>query len=329
MLIATTFTAGALQTQINGTQDINEDTYLKAIADHLVFSPGYPSNWGLQTGLPQEFGLAKANAAGAYELDIDKVSRLNNQNIFALSYFDIITRSKINNVALSVELNQVMDITLQKISASPIGSNTSFSLSIYTAINSKPTSSSVHLYAVGNGYLNEANAITSDEGLAESTMQVPTNQLADSLLVAFAQASFDNRITSYAVYNFSSEKQESTPTEDFLQLSPLNNDLYLNATRAAGYQTLNGYVFTYSQHQSLTIVDYQCALPCFLDRSPCVIVLFGVKASVLSVEWTAYPQVPLSTGSSFSGTAQSVFSYLVIVNGVLYHLEISLGDLNY
>ncbi len=94
VLIATTFTAGVLQTQIKSTQDYNRDTYLKAIADHLVNSPGTPSDWGTQGGLPQDFGLAKADSPDAYELDIDKINRLNNQNTYALSYFDLVTRAK-------------------------------------------------------------------------------------------------------------------------------------------------------------------------------------------------------------------------------------------
>jgi hypothetical protein len=329
MLIATTFTAGVLQTQINGTQNINKDYYIKGIADNLVSSPGYPDNWGMQTGLPQQFGLAKTDAADAYELDIDKVNRLNSQNIYTLSYFDVVTRSKINNVALGIKLNQVMDITLHKINTVTIGGNISFSLSANTAINSKPTLSNLHLYAIGNGYLTEVNTNTNDEGFAEVTIQVPITQLASSLLVAFAQAPFDHRVTSYAIYNFSSETQEPTPTEDSLRLSPLNNILHLNATVAADYQTLNCYVFTYSQQRSLNIVDYQCALPRFLDNSPSVIVSCGIKASVQSVEWTAYPQVPLSCGSNFSGTDRNISSYLVTVEGVIYRLEISLGDINY
>jgi hypothetical protein len=328
VLIATTFTAGALKTQISGTQDINEDTYLKAIADHLVNSPGYPSNWGLQTGLPQEFGLAKTNDAGAYELDLDKINRLNNQNIYALSYFDMTTRSKLNDIALGIKLNQIMDITIQQINTSTIGGNTTFSLNIYTDINSKPTQTSLHLYTVANGYFNEVNTNSTEQGIAEITIQVPTNQLASSMLVAFAQSSFDHRVTSFAVYNCNNKTQELTPTENSLQLSPLNNMLHLNTTVAAGYQTLNGYLLTYSQHQSINIADL-CLLPSFLDNSPRVIVSCGVNTSGQNSQWVAYPQAPLSAGSSFSGTSQNIFSYLVTVDGVLYRLEVNLGGMNY
>ena len=59
-LIATAFLCSTMQTGINSTQDINKDSYLQAIADHIITNPGAPANWGTGSGVPIDFGLAAA-----------------------------------------------------------------------------------------------------------------------------------------------------------------------------------------------------------------------------------------------------------------------------
>ena len=58
-----------------------------------------------------------------------------------------------------------------------------------------------------------------------------------------------------------------------------------------------------------------------------VLVVCGFNGADFFQEWTAYPQVPLKAGANFAGSEQNVFSYIVTVNGVLYRLDLSLGDL--
>ena len=57
-LIATAFLCSTMQTRINSTQDINKESYLKAIADHIITNPGTPLNWGSSSSVPADFGLA-------------------------------------------------------------------------------------------------------------------------------------------------------------------------------------------------------------------------------------------------------------------------------
>ena len=278
-------------------------------------------------GCLSDFGVAAANSATAYELDIDKISRLNSQNLYALSYLDISKASKLTNIALSVTLNQVMTITLQETSQSTIGSETSFTFSVSTNINSKPANADVQFYAVGDGFLREAASAGSDLGVIEVTIQVPTDEIDGALLVAFARASFDDRITCFAVYNFGDSAQESTPQSCSLALSPLDYTLHFNDTNV---EVNKVHVLSYSHNQTITSPqNQQCAIPEFVDKSPLVIVAAGTSGGVFFQEWTAYPQIPLQTGANFEGSAQNIFSYLVNVKGVLYRLELGLGDVVY
>ena len=57
-LISTAFLASSLQTTINNTQDINKESYLQAIADHIVTNSGSPTNWASCSDVPIDFGLA-------------------------------------------------------------------------------------------------------------------------------------------------------------------------------------------------------------------------------------------------------------------------------
>ena len=144
--------------------------------------------------------------------------------------------------------------------------------------------------------------------------------------MVFARSSFDERITSYAIYNFSNSTQESAPSTDTITLSPLNFTLNLS-TNASGVGVQNGYLFSYGYEQDINYVQNstQCPIPQILDKSPSIIILSGTINGTYFQQWTAYPQVPLKSGSSFEDSEQNVFSYIVTVNGVLYKLDISLG----
>ncbi len=85
-LIGMAFLGSTLQTRIVSTQDINKDNYLKALADRIVTKPGVPINWGTSSALPSDFGLASSDPTYSYQVDIDKITRLNRLNNYSLSY---------------------------------------------------------------------------------------------------------------------------------------------------------------------------------------------------------------------------------------------------
>ena len=47
-----------MQARIDNTQDINKDNYLKAIADHIITSPGTPVDWGTSQRFAARFRLS-------------------------------------------------------------------------------------------------------------------------------------------------------------------------------------------------------------------------------------------------------------------------------
>ena len=117
-LIATAFLCSTMQTSINGTQNINKDSYLQAIADDIITTPGTPVNWGTSSSVPVDFGLAASSSTTPYELDMDKITRLNSLNNYSLSYFDMENAAKLNNIALGITVSQVMSINIEQTSNS-------------------------------------------------------------------------------------------------------------------------------------------------------------------------------------------------------------------
>ena len=326
-LIATAFLSSTMQTSINSTQDINKESYLQAIAEHIITNPGAPVNWGTSSNVPADFGLAAVSSTIPYELDIDKITRLNNLNSYSLSYFDMENAAKLNNIALGITVSQVMSINIEQSSTSPIGNDVSFTFAILTSIDSEPTSASLNCYVVANNHLNNVTDSTSGIGVGYVTVQIPSAATGNAMLIVFARASFDDRITSYAIYNFLNSTQESAPSNDILTLTPLNYTLSFT-TNSTDLTIQNGYVFSYTYQQNLTPVQgtTQYLIPKIIDKSPYVILIYGYNNGAYFQEWASYPQIPLKAGSSFEGSAQNVFSYVVTINNALYKVDISIGD---
>jgi hypothetical protein len=326
-LIATSFLVTTLQARITDTQDINKDDYLQAIADRIIKNPGTPLNWGTSENVPDDFGLAASPSTGAYELDIDKISRLNTHNNNALSYLDLTNATKLYDIALGITVSQVITLNIQQASNSTVGSDTSFTFTVSTDIESKHISTDLHCYIIADGYTNQVNG-TTESGIGSVIIQFPTSLVNDALLVVFARAPFDERITSFETYNFANSNQETTPTNTALSLNPLNYKLNFNSTSGLSVQTV--YLLTYSYDQAITsFSSSQATIPKIVDKSPIILVACGLNSTDYFEEWTSYPQIPLTAGSAFEYSEKNIFSYMVTVNGVLYQLEVSLGDINH
>ncbi|HTY74957.1 MAG TPA: hypothetical protein VMD05_05250 [Candidatus Nanoarchaeia archaeon] len=327
-LIATGFLFSSMQTSINNTKDINKNSYLQSIAEQIITNPGSPTDWGASNLVPTDFGLARSTS-NSYELDIDKVSRLNSQNYFSLQYADMLKASKLNNVALGISASQVMSIIIQQTSDDNLKTTNSFNFTVSTNINSEPTNANLTAYVFANNVLENitADIQNTEVGVNNFAVQIPTNAEDNAMLVVFARASFDSRITSYGVYSFLSAAQEIAPSNDTLVLTPINYTLSI-MTNLSDLTIQNGYILSFDHQQTLSLPENgsQCLIPKLIDQSPYVIILNGVNNGTYVQTWTAYPQIPLNAGSSFSGSEQNVFSYTVTINDVLYKVEISFGD---
>ena len=326
--MATAFVGSTLQTTINGTQDINKEDYLKAIANNIVTNPGTPLDWGNSSIVPTNFGLTANPPTFPYEMDLDKITRLNTQNNYSLSYFDIMNSARLNNIAIGITVSQIMTINIQQLSNSTVGSNVSSTFSVLTSIDSKPVSASLHCYVIAKNYQSYFENVTSGIGLGYITVQIPSTLKENAMLIVFSRSSFDDRITSYAIYNLANSTEELASRNDVLILSPFNYRLEIS-TNSSGIEVQESYLLSYGYEANLNYVQgsNQCEIPNIIDKSPFVVVLCGLNNGSNFQEWVSYPQVPIKAGSNFAGSEKNVFSYIVTIKGALYKLDISLGGL--
>lgn len=315
-----------MQAQINSMQDLNKDAYLRNIAEHVVTSYGAPVDWGASGAVPSSFGLADSTSSYLYALDIDKISRLNSQNGYALSYFQVSQAARLNNIALGISISQMLSITATLSATSSVGDETAYTFEISVSQASGPTSAALQCYVVAKDSVSDVSNTTSSAGVGYVTVQIPNASNGPALLIVFARAMFDDRITAYEAYAFAHLSQEPTPNHTFLALSTLNYTL--SAEENFPDVTIeHGYAFSYAYQSNLTATSATTyAIPEFVDKSPTVLVISGLNDTTPFAEWTAYPGIPLDFGSDFENSEKNVFVYNVLVKGTLYKMALSFGD---
>jgi hypothetical protein len=325
-LLATASLVGTMQDRITAMQDLNKADYLRNIAEHLVTSYGTPVDWGASGAVPSSFGLADNESPYLYALDIDKISRLNSQNSYSLSYAQASVAGRLNNIALGISVSQMLSITVTLSGNSTIGDETAYTFQVSVSQASGPISAALQCYVVTKDSVSTISNTTSSAGVGYVTVQLPNASNGPALLVVFARAAFDERVTAYEAYSFAHLAQEPSPNHTFLGLSPLNYTLSVEENYP-DVTIEHGYAFSYRYQSNLTAASAATyAIPEFMDKSPTILVVSGLNDTTPFVEWTAYPNIPLDFGSDFENSEQNVFVYTVIIKGALYKLTLSFGD---
>jgi hypothetical protein len=315
-----------MQDRINAMQDLNKDNYLRNIAEHIVTSCGTPVDWGASAAVPDSFGLADSDSTYMYALDVDKISRLNSENSFALSYAQASIAGRLNNIALDISISQMLSITTTLSGNSSVGDETAYTFEISVSQAAGPVSATLQCYVVTKDSVSVVSNSTSSAGIGYITIQIPNASNGPALLVVFARAAFDERVTAYEAYSFAHLSQEPSPNHTFLGLSPLNHTLSVEEN-FPDVSIEHGYAFSFSYQLNLTAASASTyAIPELVDKSPTVLVVSGFNDTTPFVEWTAYPCVPLDFGANFENSEQNVFVYTVLIKGALYKLALSFGD---
>jgi len=313
--------------------DRNTAERYRELSKYLLLSEGKPSDWGKNfSKAPEAFGLAKAASSLAYELDIDKVSRLNGNNRYAVSYADIFTALKISDASFRIEIKPVFQVSLNLTATFEDVNETVYKFRILTEKHGTAVGALLKCYVVAEDYLWTSNVYSSD-GVAYVNVTLSSSVNGPALLVVLAKANSNLRIMSFNALSFSHNSSEPKPVGAFLKLSPLNYTL--NALHLySGISLLTAYALTFNYSSSLTQTanDNQSAtfsVPCILDSSPTLLVLTGYNSTEFFTEWTAYPQIPISIGMDFTSAASLsnvfVYTYLVTISSNIYECTIWLG----
>jgi len=323
--IATTvFAAENLQAQIDTTRDVNDQDYLKNIADMIVFSSGNPPDWGSRGIGPLSFGLSDPYVQRFLELDIDKITLLNDENVYALSYPEIMKASRIG-CSFGISVFQILSIIIEPVGNETLGDFILYSFVVRTDKDTAPAALYLRYYVIAPGYLENNSLTTSNQGIANISCQIPISSRGSALLIVFARAVIDSRMTAVQVYSFGIQEAKQ-PNHMFLKLSPLNHSL----TVASDFQRINvsnALAFTFSYVSNLTATSSSTfSLPNSIETSPILVVVQGLNHTSSFAEWVVYPQLPSECGADFSNSEANVFDYIVTIKGTFYKLRLSFGD---
>jgi len=322
---AMAITSMTLHPSLNELSHRNDIERYQQLAKYILLNPGTPTNWGsMPEVIPSSFGLASMDSLHPYQLDIDKVSRLNGENAYYITYLQLLEAFGVRDVALRIETETLFHVSVILVSIS-IGENeTTYNFEILTKKSGLPVSAKLSCYVISRDYVDSLVSSTSSSGKGSVSFIIPNSANGTALLVSFAK--IETQIVAFNVYSFSHNSSTPEPNRTFMRLSPLNYTLNVSFSYP-NEEVLRAQVFSYSYAFELTQIsrDNQTAkysLPHLLDSSPMIIVITGSNGSSSFAEWMSYPQLPIEMGANLSDldAASKIVSltYTVTINFALY-----------
>ena len=288
------------------------------IGRYMLLSRGEPEDWGID-GIPTSLGFS---AGGSYELDIDKVTRLNPSNTNALNYSTLWEALGIDDVSFRISMDMPFNLTLSLSSSQIVGGDTTYTFEASTTRRGYTLPTTVRYYVAVRDFNDSRTGATDIGGSGSVEFSISNSHNGTALLVGFAQ--LEPSIVSYCVLPFAHNTTTLDPAGTYAALSPLNYNLDVNLTEGAS--VLNAAVFSLGYMFKITGSGESYVIPHLLDASPMVLVVTGVKDSSYWAESVAYPQVPLAIGADMSDdyaiSAIASAPFLVDVKGALYRFEV-------
>ncbi|MEM3731815.1 MAG: hypothetical protein QW667_07755 [Candidatus Bathyarchaeia archaeon] len=331
-LAAMASTSKILIPQINNMANYNFAERCMEISKYLLLNAGEPQNWGENGQItPKVFGLAKADSNEPFDLDVDKVSRLNSSNLYAISYAEVFKSLKMPDLTLNLEIKPIFEVSISLKATYPSTEETTYQFEVLTTKQGAPVQTQLQAYVFAENYM-ETTPIGLSSGWTETNITISNSVNGPALLIVFARATCNSRIVSFGALMFAHNSAEPQPNGTFLGLSPLNYSLYVS-TNYPETTLANIYALTFSYYgvlqqtanDSLTVYS----IPHFADSSPVLIVATGRNSTLPFVEWTAYPQIPVQIGVDFEAfkSLSDIFAYTYIVtlNSAFYECKIQIG----
>ena len=329
VLAAMANTSNILRPSMDETLHQNDSERFFQLAQHLLLSMGTPTNWGsLKETIPTSLGFADSAASLPYQLDIDKVTRLNSLNTFSLTYSQLWQSLGVDDVSFRVEVKTLFNITTTLTSTTAGVNETTYMFDLYAHKSGAPALASLNSYVVVRDYVNSVASETAVNGHSSISVAIPNSMSGTALLVTFAKAESNPQIVAFNVYAFSHNSSEPLPNRTFTQLNPLNHILNITFTHPSEEirKTLvltHNYNFSLSEKSS-NAQSTEYDIPRLLDSSVMILVITGFNGSSSFAEWVSYPQVPLAVGADFdnaeTGAKTVAFSHIVAINFALYEV---------
>lgn len=290
------------------------------IGRYILLSRGEPAGWGVG-GTPTALGLAVGS--DPYELDIDKVTRLNPDHPQYVNYSTLWQALGIDDVSFRISVEPLFNLTLTLASSQVQGSDTVYDFSATTAKDGFPLPCQVSYYvAVGNStYSSSGSTTLGGSGTVQFTL--PNFLNGTAILIGVARS--ESSIASFDVLPFAHNISQPGQPGAFASLSLL--DYTLGVSLSGGVSAWNAAVFSYDYSFNLTASGSDYTLPRLLDGGPMVVTLTGINGTDRWAEWVAYPQIPFEVGGDMDDdyvvSDVRVVEYVVEIEGGLYRFRMN------
>jgi len=335
VLSAMAATSKILQPFVFNGRSENTSERWNALSKYILQNIGTPEDWGESRAVPPStFGLARADGSMPYEVDIDKVCRLNSENAYAVTYGQAFMALGVADASFRIEVKPVFEVNVSLEATFPSYNDTVYNFEVLTTRHGVTVETELACYTVAQSYL-ELHYVDTSDGRGYVNITLSNTVTGSALLVVIAKSLSDSRMATFYVCAFAHNSLAPNPKGTFLRLSPLNysldasfiqRDINLSEAYALTFDYRSTLVQATSNNESATY-----GLPFFLDSCPTVIVVTGHNSTVFFAEWTTYPQIPLRAGADFSNATSlsNVFSYtyIVSINSAAYECTVWLGDL--
>lgn len=290
------------------------------IGRYILLSRGEPAGWGVG-GTPTALGLAVGS--DPYELDIDKVTRLNPDHPQYVNYSTLWQALGIDDVSFRISVEPLFNLTLTLASSQVQGSDTVYDFSATTAKDGFPLPCQVSYYvAVGNStYSSSGSTTLGGSGTVQFTL--PNSLNGTAILIGVARS--ESSIASFDVLPFAHNISQPGQPGAFASLSLL--DYTLGVSLSGGVSAWNAAVFSYDYSFNLTASGSDYTLPRLLAGGPMVVTLTGINGTDRWAEWVAYPQIPFEVGGDMDDdyvvSDVRVVEYVVEIEGGLYRFRMN------
>jgi len=323
-----------LHPYIDSAADLNAPERFRETAKHMLLGKGEPASWGQnRQTIPVRFGLARVDASVPYELDIDKVTRLNGDNAYALDYRQIVAALGMPDTAFRIEIKPFFEVSIDLTATFNQTAETIYRFRISTARNGVAVPSDLKYYAIAQGYLG-LGSVNDTNGQIHIDVTLPNSAGGQGLLTVFARACYNEKLVSINTLLFSHNSTTPKPSETYLKLSPLNYTVTA-VHQVAELNLSKAYELTFDHNVTLTEIDHNTTSATYsmahvLDCSPKLLVATGWNATDFFSESVAYPQAPFHVGADFADSTDNmsdVFAcvYVVTIESVLYECNVWLG----
>lgn len=310
-----------------------EAKFKAELAEQILLDSGQPSNWGIETDRQViRFGLALENSHLPYELDMEKIARLDENNNHHLDLKTITSSLAPESRILGISLKPLFEIDASLISQTLNGEEKEYTFHVDVMKSGLPVSASLRSYTVLNDYLIISEAYNISNSI-DFSVRLPNSLNGTALLIIFARA--EPNVTSFTVLTFKHNMMNEPQRKGtFLKMSLENHVLNVESFDSSiGVDRVR--IFTLNYFFNLTRIsnreETEFNVPNISNSGPMILVASGSNGSLQFNEWTSQPLLPLNFGlsSSESGSTNTMsYRFIVSIDSTLYECHITLGDVD-